>query len=109
MSNKFSKDPWRISLAAINVNCLEIVSGTERVAVLNAGDVRLDNDKLFANAELIVAAPALLQTVKDQHQAIDILMAMLIDAKTGFLPSKFSMWPTVVAADALVKKIEGVS
>ncbi len=46
------------------------------------------NNPLRANAQVFLAAPNLLEACKAQHEAIDRLMAMLIAARTGFLPSK---------------------
>lgn len=56
--------PWKISLAAINTNTIEIVADGKRIAELNAMWVKLNNDELFANANLIIAGPKMLEALK---------------------------------------------
>lgn len=58
-------------------------------------------------AQLAAAAPELLAACQLQHAAIDTLMAMLIEAKTGFMPTKSTVWPAVVAGSAAIAKATG--
>lgn len=46
------------------------------------------NKEAKANAQLIAAAPDLLEACKAQYEAIDRLFALLILKNTGFYPSK---------------------
>lgn len=65
-----------------------------------------------ADAVLIATAPEMLAALKVQHEAIDILMAMLIEASRGmemepFMPSKSKVWPMFLQGLAAIKKAEG--
>jgi hypothetical protein len=61
-----------------------------------------------ANARLIAAAPDLLAAVKAQHNAIDILFAMLIERDRGFLPSQSRVpWAALLKGNATIAKAEG--
>lgn len=52
----------------------------------------------------------LLEQVKDSHKAMDIMLAMLIEAKhkngEQFLPSKSVVWPTIQRNHQLIQEIE---
>lgn len=50
------------------------------------------------------ASQELLAACRAQHRAIDWLMAMLIDAKTGFMPSKSPVWPVVLQGRAAIAR-----
>lgn len=59
--------------------------------VIAMGDTAPDdpkNNALRANAQCILAASQLLEACQAQHEAIDRLFAMLIVARSDFLPSK---------------------
>lgn len=60
-----------------------------------------------ANAELIVTAPEMKTMIRDQHNAIDYLLARLIELDKEFMPTKCSVWPVVVQGKALLDKIGG--
>jgi hypothetical protein len=61
-----------------------------------------------ANARLIAAAPELLAACKAQHEAIDMLFAMLISVDKTFFPSKSGPpWDALVQANAAIAKAEG--
>lgn len=60
-----------------------------------------------ARATLIEHAPEMLQQLKAMHIVADILLAELITAKTGIMPSKHHTWPTLTANHKLIKKLEG--
>jgi hypothetical protein len=69
----------------------------------NAGGFDLRNcPHAEEKTRLAAAAPDLLTACKLQHAAIDLLMAMLIEAKTGFMPTKSPCWPAVVAGNAAI-------
>lgn len=58
-----------------------------------------------ANARLVVAAPVLLDACQEQHKAIDILFAMLIEAKPGFFPTKSGQpWEALQKGNAAIAK-----
>lgn len=59
-------------------------------------------------ARLIAAAPDLLEACEAQHEAIDILFAMLIEARTGFLPTKSGKpWEACLKGNAAIAKATG--
>lgn len=60
-----------------------------------------------ANAALIAAAPQLLDACKAQHQAIDLLFAMLATLKPDFFPSESGAWAALVAGVAAIENAEG--
>jgi hypothetical protein len=55
---------------------------------------------------LLAAAPELLAACKAQHNAIDILLAMLIERDSSFMPSKSVVWPALVLGNAAISKAE---
>ena len=79
---KHTPGPWKISLEAVNTNTLEIIGGRDRIAELNAMGVKLDNDKLFANARLIAAAPELLEALKSLR-AVAYFQREITDSREG--------------------------
>lgn len=60
-----------------------------------------------ANAHVLGASFDLLDACQLQHAAIDMLMAMLIEAKPGFMPTKSPCWSAVVAGNAAILKATG--
>ena len=61
-----------------------------------------------ANVRLIAAAPELLlEALKDMKDALDLALAILIEAKPDFYPSQSRMWPAMVAANRVIAKAEG--
>ena len=49
----------------------------------------------------------LLDACKAQHKAIDLLMAMLVECKPGFMPSKSGQpWKALLAGNAAIEKAE---
>jgi hypothetical protein len=54
--------------------------------VVRCGD--MSDEELEANAHLIAAAPDLFEALISQHEAIDILFAMLVERDLTFYPSK---------------------
>lgn len=99
---KHTQEPWVISLAAINTNVIEIVAGRFRIAELNAMGVRLDNDMLFANANLIVSAPKMLEALREAHE---LLRAYVEELE---LPEMCAMAEGRDTAEAAIAKAEGV-
>lgn len=61
----------------------------------------------FANARLIAAVPELLEALEGEHQAIDWLMARLIELDPKFLPTKSPVWARLVAGKAAIDKATG--
>lgn len=47
----------------------------------------------------------LLDLVVEQHKAIDHLMAVLVARDDSFMPSKSRVWPTVVKASDMMKRL----
>lgn len=67
-------------------------------------NVPYDNgdESLMANARLIAAAPDMLAALKAQHEAIDVLLAMVIGLDKTFLPTKSSVWPKLLQGKAAI-------
>ncbi len=61
------------------------------------------------DARCMVAAPEMLAALKAQHEAIDILMAMLIPLDEKFMPTKSRIWPMLLQGKAAIDKAEGKS
>jgi hypothetical protein len=63
------------------------------------------------NARLITTAPELLSAVREQHDIIDTLLAMLITADPAFRPTKSALWPRIEAINApqLIAKATGAA
>ncbi len=60
------------------------------------------------NAHLIAASPDLSEACKAQHEAIDILFAMLIEKDHTFFPSKSGKpWEAIVQGNKALDKAEG--
>ncbi len=59
------------------------------------------------DAVLIASAPDLLTACKAQHNAIDILFAMLIERDTSFMPTKSPVWDACLQGHAAIAKAEG--
>lgn len=60
-----------------------------------------------ADANLIAAAPDMLEALKAQHRALDVLMAALVIADRTFMPTKSSVWPLIMRGADAIKKAEG--
>lgn len=63
------------------------------------------------DARLIAATPELLNAVRQQHDIIDTLLAMLITADPTFRPTKSEIWPRIEAVGAvqLIAKATGAA
>jgi len=60
-----------------------------------------------ANAHLIAAAPDMYEALKAQHEAIDILFAMLIEKDRTFFPSKSGRpWEAIIQGNQALAKAE---
>lgn len=67
-----------------------------------------NSPEVKANANLIAASPELCEALKAQHEAIDILFAMLIVQDKTFFPSKSGKpWEAIVQGNAALAKVEG--
>lgn len=66
-----------------------------------------DFDDAKRNGQILAAAPEMLETIKEQHKALDWLLAVAIEHVPGFLPTKSLAWPAVVKGHEIVKKLEG--
>jgi len=60
-----------------------------------------------ANGRLIAAAPDMLAALKAQHDALDRLLALIVNLDTTFMPSKSVAWPALVQGNAAIAKAEG--
>ncbi len=61
-----------------------------------------------ANARLIAAAPDLYEACKEQHNAMDMLFAMLIERDKTFFPSKSGQpWEAMMQGNKVIAKAEG--
>jgi hypothetical protein len=74
-------------------------------------DTHYETERDYTNACLIAAAPAMYEALEAQHQALDILMAMLIEATKDsdkmFMPSKSRIWPMLLQGDSAMKLARG--
>jgi len=53
-------------------------------------------------------APEMLKALKEYHKAIDLLLAQLVVAVPGFLPSKSGQpWKALTKGNAVIKKAGG--
>ena len=57
-----------------------------------------------ANAKVLAAASDLLLACQMQHDALDILMARLIELDNRFLPTQSGAWPAVMAGAGALRK-----
>lgn len=58
----------------------------------------------FSEGSLLYAADDLLAACQEQHKAIDILFAMLIERDRDFMPTKSPAWDACVLGNAAIKK-----
>ena len=49
----------------------------------------------------------MLEALKAQHRAIDVLMAALIWKDKEFMPTQSSVWPSVVLGAETIRRAEG--
>lgn len=78
----------------------------QRYDVMGEGFVA--SDMQLEDALLIAAAPDLLSACEAQHQAIDILFALLIELDRQFFPSKSGTpWEAIVQGNAAIAKAKG--
>jgi len=86
-------------------DCEEIEAPLCTIYVKN--DKAIARSVIQANARLITAAPKMLSALKKQHQAIDILFAMLIETKKDFFPSKSGLpWEAIQEGNQIINKAE---
>lgn len=64
-------------------------------------------EEAAANESLIKAAPDLLEACKAQHQAIDSLLARIIELDREFRPSQSREWPMLLQGNDAIAKAEG--
>ncbi len=57
-----------------------------------------------ASAQLIAAAPDLLQACKAMHKGMDYLFALLIEKVPDFYPSKTPVWDAIVQGNEAIEK-----
>ena len=60
-----------------------------------------------ANCRLIAASPDLLEACEVQHKAIYVLLVMLIECDSWFMPSQSPAWDALVKGNAAIKKAKG--
>lgn len=70
---------------------------------------QLPEAETHANARLMAAAPDLLEACQKQHDALDLLLAMLAERDRNFFPSESAAWPAILAGNAAIAKAEGKS
>lgn len=61
----------------------------------------------YEDAQLIALVPEMTTMIRDQHKAIDYLLARLIALDKRFMPTQCAVWPVVVQGKALLDKIGG--
>ena len=86
-------------------DCTPVINSHRDGEVLPVATVDSDN---VEDAVLLASAPDLLEACKIQHDALDMLFAMLIDAKPGFFPSKSGVpWEAMVKGNSAISKAGG--
>lgn len=63
-----------------------------------------DTPEAWATARLFAAAPDMLDACRQQHSALDALMALCVEHVPGFMPTKSEAWAAVVAGHAAIAK-----
>lgn len=79
----------------------ECSSGDERIAPT------FTVEEMERHARLSAASPELLAACKEQHEAIDWLLARLTERAPEFMPSASPAWPALLQGNAAIDKAEG--
>lgn len=95
-------------------NFQEINTGNHGSAirvVVRITDEDADLPSGVAAVQLVLAAPDLLNAVREQHNIIDTLLARLITADPTFRPTKSDIWPRIAAVGyvQLIAKATGAA
>lgn len=77
--------------------------------ILHVGERTLSEDANVAIGHLAAAAPDLYAAVEAQHQALDTLLATLIEHVPTFVPTRSPAWPAIEAGHAALRKARGES
>ena len=72
-------------------------------------DEHKTREQINAFALQFAAAPDMLAALKAQHNAIDILLAMLIERDKTFMPTKSQVWPMLLQGNAAIAKATGAT
>ena len=105
----FTPGPWRIALPgerlAFPACSVTAASGRPIATTIYApapAEWRAEDEAI---ARLIAAAPELLDVCEMSHEAIDILMARLIEVDDSFRPSKSGLpWKALLSLTAVIAK-----
>src|SRR5882724_3994416 len=112
MTTKHTPGPWSLRIELDEDSCMgkSIFTIHEQkegdiLGICTLNNYQKNDEVLEANARLIAAAPELLEACKAQHEAIDILFAMLIEIKQDFFPSKIGLpWEALLNGNQAIKK-----
>lgn len=110
MSAAHTPGPWYLDwdMTRINVHAEGVqIAIVRRSTKDGTASPIYDDAEARANARLIAAAPELLAACKAQHQAIDLLLARLIELDSTFLPSESPAWAAVTSGHAAAAKATG--
>lgn len=68
--------------------------------------VKHEDPFTFADGVMRDFAPELFDACKQQHKAIDTLLAMLIEKVPGFLPTQCPVWESVVNGNSVIEAVQ---
>jgi hypothetical protein len=98
--------PWKVDRRSRRFGAetirLTVWKGVKSLEMICA--IAGDDSESEANARLIAAAPELLEACKAQHDAMDVLFAMLIERDKTFFPSKSQTWPAMLQGNAAIAR-----
>lgn len=112
MNTQHTPTPWHVqpigSRRYVEADGPKLVCDMQRDECLDEGEIA----ECDANAEFIVRAcnchSELLAACQAQHQAIDRLFALLIEADDSFMPTESGQpWLAVVQGNEAINKAEG--
>jgi hypothetical protein len=108
MEGKHNPGPWRVGR---NGSCVVADTPVPEMGGSDAVDYygghMIAESVVPRNAPPLAAAPELLAALQGEHQAIDWLMARLVELDPKFFPSQSPVWAQVVAGkDAIDKATE---
>jgi len=105
----YTQEPWEVQNGNGNLGYYIIAKdGDNHVAVAQVFPRGIAGCETKGNALLMKAAPKMHQALKAQHEAIDILFAMLIERDKSFFPSKSGRpWEAIRQGNEALAEVEG--
>jgi len=104
----YTQEPWEIRNGSTGPYILAKDGNGNHVTVAQVFPRGIAGCETKGNAGLVKAAPKMYGALKAQHQAIDILFAMLIERDKTFFPSKSGQpWEAIVEGNKALAEVEG--